>query len=166
MSTHISKVCSSTFFCLHNIKRIRKYLSVETAEILEHAFITNRVDYCNSLLYGLPMYQLNKLQRLRNAAARVVLMVPRLCHINLILLDLHWLPIRFRIQFKVTLFIFKALRGLAPQYLSNLLVVKSSYHNLRNSSDLLLSAPKGITKKTPGDRVCCCGSEVMECTAT
>ena len=109
MSTHISKVCSSTFFCLHNIKRIRKYLSVETAEILEHAFITNRVDYCNSLLYGLPMYQLNKLQRLRNAAARVVLMVPRLCHINLILLDLHWLPIRFRIQFKVTLFIFKAL---------------------------------------------------------
>ena len=88
MSTHISKVCSSAFLCLHNMKRIKKYLSVETAEILVYAFITSRVDYCNILLYGLPMHQLNKLhlQRVQNAAARV--MVPRLYHITPILLDL------------------------------------------------------------------------------
>ena len=54
MSTHISKLCGVAFYHLHNIKRIRKYLSRESTEMLVHAFITSRVDYCNSLLYGLP----------------------------------------------------------------------------------------------------------------
>ena len=72
MSTHISKLCGVAFYHLHNIKRIRKYLSRESTEMLVHAFITSRVDYCNSLLYGLPNYQLNKLQRVLNASARLV----------------------------------------------------------------------------------------------
>ena len=64
MSTHISKLCGVAFYHLHNIKRIRRYLSREsTPGMLVHAFITSSVDYCNSLLYGLPNYQLNNLQR-------------------------------------------------------------------------------------------------------
>ena len=64
MSTHISKLCSSAFFHLRNISRIRKFLSrVELIKSLVHAFVTSRVDYCNSLLYGLPASQLNKVQR-------------------------------------------------------------------------------------------------------
>ena len=55
------------FHYLCNIKRIRKYLSRESTEMLVQAFITSRVDYCNSLLYGLPNYQLNKLERVLNA---------------------------------------------------------------------------------------------------
>ena len=66
MSTHISKLCGVAFYHLRNIKRIRKYLPRKSAEMLIHAFITSRVDYCNSLLYGLPNYQLNKLQRVLN----------------------------------------------------------------------------------------------------
>ena len=54
MSTHISKLCSSAFFHLHNISRIRKFLSPAETKSLVHAFVTSRVDYCNSLLYGLP----------------------------------------------------------------------------------------------------------------
>ena len=52
MSTHISKLCGVAFYHLHNIKRIRKYLSRESTEMLVHAFITSLVDYCNSLLNG------------------------------------------------------------------------------------------------------------------
>ncbi|XP_068704868.1 uncharacterized protein [Montipora foliosa] len=76
MSTHISKLCGVAFYHLHNIKRIRKYLSRESTEMLVHAFITSRVDYCDSLLYGLPNYQLNKLQRVLNASARLRTFTP------------------------------------------------------------------------------------------
>ena len=63
MATHVTKTCSVAFFHLHNIRQIRKFLSHEATEILIHAFITSKVDYCNSLLYGLPAYQIAKLQR-------------------------------------------------------------------------------------------------------
>lgn len=62
MSMAITKTCSSAFFYLYNIRRIRKYLSKDNAVSLVHAFITSRIDYCNSLYYGLPNYQLHKLQ--------------------------------------------------------------------------------------------------------
>ena len=63
MSTHIRNLCSSAFFHLHNISSIRKFLSPVETKSLVHAFVTSRVDYCNSLLYGLPASQLNKVQR-------------------------------------------------------------------------------------------------------
>ena len=71
MSTHISKFCSAAFYHLHNISRIRKFLSLEVIKTLLHAFVTLRVDYCNGLLYGIPASQLNKVQRVLNAAARI-----------------------------------------------------------------------------------------------
>ena len=69
MSAHISKLCTSAFFHLHNISCIRKFLSPEETKTLVHAFVTYRIDYCNSLLYGLPASQLNKVQRVLNTAA-------------------------------------------------------------------------------------------------
>jgi hypothetical protein len=70
LTTHITKVCKACFFHLHNIRRIKKYLSRDNLLILVHAFITSRLDYCNSLFYGLPGKQISKLQRFKNAAAR------------------------------------------------------------------------------------------------
>ena len=78
MSTHISKLCSSAFFHLHNISRIRKFLSPVETKSLVHAFVTSRVDYCNSLLYGLPALQL-------------VCCAPRFSHITPLMYGLHWL---------------------------------------------------------------------------
>ena len=152
MSTHISKVCASSFYHLHNIKRIRKYLSVEATKTLVHALITSRVDYCNSLLFGLPDCQLNKLQRVLNVSARLIYKLPRFCHITPILCDLHWLPIRYRINFKIILLTFKAIHGLAPKYISDLVVIKSSMYNLRSADSLFLSVPHINTKRTLGDR--------------
>ena len=72
MNSHVNNTCSNAFYYLYNIRRIRKYLSRRSTETLIHAFVSSRVDYCNSLLYGLPAYQLNKLQRVQNAAARLI----------------------------------------------------------------------------------------------
>ena len=101
MSSHISKQCASAFYHLHNISRIRRFLSTDTTKALVHAFVTSRVDYCNSLLYGLPASHLNKVQRVLNAAARLVCRAPRHCRITPLLYELHWLPVRQRISFKI-----------------------------------------------------------------
>ena len=153
MSSHIRKLCtcSAAFYHLCNIRRIRN-LSQETAGSLVHAFITSRIDYCNSLLYGLPNNQLAKIQRVLNASARLVCIAPRLCHITPIMRDLHWLPTRARINFKVLLLTFKALHGLAPQYLQSLITVKTSCYNRRGSNALLLAKPSVKSEVTLGDR--------------
>ena len=153
MHEHITKTCSSSFFHIHNIRRIRKYLSRKTTESLVHAFVSSKLDFCNSLLYGLPDVHIAKLQRVQNAAARLVVGLPRFCHITPVLCDLHWLPIRYRIHFKKLLLTFKCLHGLAPKYLSDLLTVsKPSRYNLRNHMGTLLTPASVKFKVTLGDR--------------
>ena len=153
MHEHIKKTCGSSFYHLYNIRRIRKYLSRGSTETLIHAFIASKIDYCNSLLYGLPDIHVNKLQRVQNSAARIIVGLPRFCHITPVLFDLHWLPIRYRIHFKILLLTFKCLRGLAPKYLSDLVTVsKVSRYNLRNHKGIFLNPASGKCKKTLGDR--------------
>ena len=133
MLSHINKTCSSAFYYLHNMRRIRKYLSRSVTESLVHAFITSRIDYCNSLLYGLPNSHIMKLQRIQNAAARLVTGTPRFCHVTPLLFHLHWLPISYRIKFKILLLTFKCLYGQAPNYLIDLITIeKQSRYSLRS----------------------------------
>ena len=115
---HVNRSCKAAFSHLFNIRRIRKFLTHEIAQILINSFVTSRLDYCKSLYYGLPANQLNKLQRVQNAAARLICNVSRFDHITPTLKDLHWLPVKFRIDFKILLIVFKALHGLAPDYIS------------------------------------------------
>ena len=114
MNSHIEKVCSKAFRSLYNIRQIRKFLSEETTKILVHSFVASQIDYCNSLLYGLPQYQYDRLQRVLNAAARVVCLVPKFDHITPVLRRLHWLPVRYRVMFKILLLVYKALHVKAP----------------------------------------------------
>ena len=124
MLSHIKKTCSSAFYYLYNMRRIRKYLSRSVTESLVHAFITSRIDYCNSLLYGLPNSHIMKLQRIQNAAARLVTGTPRFCHVTPLLFHLHWLPISYRIKFKILLLTFKCSYGQAPNYLIDFITTK------------------------------------------
>ena len=81
MDVHITKTCSSASYYLYNIRDIRKYLSRSSSETLIHAFIKSRLDYCNSLLYGLPKYQLSKLSRYnlrRNDDCAALLTFPKI----------------------------------------------------------------------------------------
>ena len=134
------------------IHESQRFLSTDTTKALVHAFVTSRVDYCNSLLYGLPASHLNKVQRVLNAAARLVCRAPRYCRITPLLYELHWLPVRQRISFKILLFVFKAIHGFAPTYLKELVSIKrSGNYNLRSSSDdLLLATPTYRSSVTLG----------------
>ena len=78
---------------LKNISKIRIYLSRDATEILIHAYITSKLDNCNSLLYGLPIYMINKLQTIQNAAARIVTFRKKTDHITPVLRKLYWLPV-------------------------------------------------------------------------
>ena len=90
--TRINNICKTAFFHLFNIGRIRKFLSMECTNILENAFVASRLEYCNSLLYGLPNNQLHKLQRVQSAATRLICNVSRFDHITTSLYFLHWYP--------------------------------------------------------------------------
>ena len=107
MNSHINKVCNASFYYLHNIRRIRIHQSQDSSETLIHAFVSNRLDYRNSLLYGLPQLQIDKIQRVQNAAVRLIFEQPKFCHITPVLSQLHWLPIKYRIEFKILLMSFK-----------------------------------------------------------
>ena len=155
MAMHVTKTCSAAFFHLHNIRQIRKFLSHEATERLIHAFVTSKVDYCNSLLYGLPAYQIAKLQRVQNAAARLIFKESRFCHINPLLRQLHWLPVHYHIIFKILLIAFKAIHGLAPEYISCLVCIRSQgRYNLRSHEGIILDGlhTSCRTYKTLGDR--------------
>ena len=162
MDVHITKTCSSAFYYLYNIRHIRKkYLSRSSTETLIHAFITSGLDYCNNLLYGLPKYQLSKLQRVMNASARLVYCAPKSCHITPLPRELHWLPVCYRIEYKIILLTFKVLHGMAPDYLRHLIsVLPPSRYNLRRNDDYaaLLTFPKIRTKKTLADRSFSCAA--------
>ena len=88
MLPHVNSVCKSAFYHITNISRIRKFLSVECTEILMHAFVSSRLDYCNSLLHGSPKYVLQKLQRAQNAAAQLTKLSRKYNHITPHLMDL------------------------------------------------------------------------------
>ena len=109
------------------------------------------MDNCNSLLYGLPTYMMNKLQTIQNAAARFVTFTKKTEHITPVLCKLRWLPVQYRIIFEVLLLVYKGLNGLAPAYISELLHYRTSSRSLRSSSQRLLSIPKTCLK-TYGDR--------------
>ena len=87
---------------------------------LVHAFVTSRLDYCNSLLYGLPKYLISKLQRAENAVARLITNTRKYDHITPALYNLHWLSEFYRIYLKILIITFKAIYDMSPNYISNL----------------------------------------------
>ncbi|XP_061907768.1 uncharacterized protein LOC133652732, partial [Entelurus aequoreus] len=89
--SHIKSVTKTAFFHLRNIAKIRSILSTSDAEIIIHAFVTSRLDYCNVLFSGLPMSSIKRLQLVQNAAARLLTKTRKFDHITPILAHLHWL---------------------------------------------------------------------------
>ncbi len=129
--SHVSSICKTVFFYLKNISKLRPMLSMSNAEMLINAFMTSRLDYCNALLGGCSARSIDKLQMVQNAAARVLTRTRKYDRISPVLSTLHWLPIKHCIDFKILLITNKALNGLAPQYLSELL---SHYSSSSSSS--------------------------------
>ena len=142
MQRHISDVCRSCFLALRRISSIRPFLSTESTATLVHANITSRLDYCNSSLSGISSDQLSRLQRVQNSAARLVLKKRKREHITPLLNQLHWLPLTFRIKYKLSVLAFRHFDNTLPQYLSDRLIAYQPSRTLRSSSERLLTIPK------------------------
>ena len=150
MVPYVNAVCKSAFFHLRNISKIRKFLTPETTKATIHAFVTSKIDYCNCLLFGLPNYLLQRLQRVLNCAARVVYQSNKYDHITPLLMELHWLPVEQRINFKILLITYKALNGQAPTYITDLLCYYRPARPLRSSTQNLLRNPRYNLKNYGG----------------
>ena len=150
MKEHVAKVCQSCYFYISWVKRIRHILDLHTAKLIIQALVLSRLDYCNTLFLQLPDNTIKKLQRVMNTAARVVTQTPRDSSVTATLKDLHWLPVKQRIQFKTALLVYKSLHGLTPSYISDMLTWYSPSRTLRSSSEHLLTVKRSRTSY--GDR--------------
>ena len=142
---HVNNICRALSRSFHSIGRIRKYLSQADTERIVHAFVLSKLDYCNSLLYGLPSREIEKLQRLQNTAARLTVCMKKTDHITPVLKKLHWLPVKNRITFKLLLLTYKSLNGLAPVYINEPLYHYTPCRSLRSSDSNFLAIPKTTT---------------------
>ena len=106
------------FFQVRQLSPVVRSLSVDATKTLVLAFISNRLDYCKSLLYGITDNLFRRVQAAENAAARLITGVWQHEHITPVLKQLHWLPVRQRVHFKLAVIVFRALHGTAPSYLA------------------------------------------------
>ena len=151
LTYHINETCKKATNAIRSIGRIRKYITKENLKLLVNALVISRLDYCNSILYGLPKQDLDKLQRIQNTAARLITGTKRYEHIKPALRELHWLPVESRIIFKISLITFKIIHGLCPAYLSSLLQLYQPQRSLRSSSKLLFTVST-VNTATYGER--------------
>ncbi|MCJ8738156.1 hypothetical protein PDJAM_G00032410 [Pangasius djambal] len=140
-SSHIANLTRSCRFLLYNIRRIRPFLSTQATQVLVQSLVISRLDYCNSLLAGLPLSAIRLLQLIQNAAARLVFNLPKFSHTAPFLCSLHWLPVAARIRFKTLMLAYKAKNGPAPTYLKALITPHVAPCSLRSSSTARLVPP-------------------------
>lgn len=151
MESHVSKLRQCAYQQLRMVGRIRPCLTVDATKSLMRNLVLTRLDYCNALLTGIPAYLSKKLQLVQNNAARIVYRLRKYDHISPALISLHWLPMKFRPQYKLCLLTFKCVKGSGPIYLSNLLNLKEATRSLRSSRDsMLLQLPR--TSSRLGER--------------
>ena len=121
---------------MRNIGRVRPYLNQNALKSLVQATVISRLDYANVLLHGLTIQLLSKLQRVQNAAARMITGAGRSEHITPSLYHLHWLPVECRVKYKILLYTYKALNNTAPVYVCNLLSRHQPGRRLRSTESV------------------------------
>jgi len=154
LDNHISNVCSASYFYTKSLRRIRPYIDLSTAKSIASSIVGSRLDYANSILYGIPKRNILRLQRAQNALARVVT-ADHLASSHSLLSSLHWLPVQQRINYKLATMVYKSVNSSAPPYLSRLLRLYTPSRQLRSSEQYLLSTPRTHTTfGSRGFRVC------------
>jgi hypothetical protein len=151
MNEQVKAICKTCYYHLHNIAAMRDMLTRKATEKLMHAFITSRLDNCNSLLINVPSSAIQKLQRVQNTAARIVMRRNKRDSISDILKQLHWLPVKQRIIFKTMCLTHQCVYGSAPEYLKDLVRPYVPSRQLRSVGQQLLFQPSANTKLF-GDR--------------
>ena len=141
LEDHISAVVKGCYFHLRSLGKLRPSLTVKAATAIAVALVLSRLDYCNSCLWGLPDQQLKRLQMVMNTAARIVTRTKRNDHITPVLKELHWLPVKQRIDHKVLSLVYKCVNGTAPVYLQDIVQQHAPQRQLRSASQSRLRIP-------------------------
>ena len=120
---------------------ILSYLAIDASLIILHSLVSSMLDYCNSIFFGLPKTLPNRLQSCLKGAARLATHTKKHDYITPVLQQLHWLPIEHRISFKILSLVYKALHGIAPPYIHDLLHPYTPTRLLQSSEQDLLTVP-------------------------
>ena len=141
-SSHIYLQSAVHVLYIRDLRRIRRHLDLDSAKLLANALVSSRLDYCNSLLSGITETDLTKLQRVLNRLARVVTKSPPFTRSVPLLHSLHWLPVKYRVHFKICLLTYKALHEEQPVYLHSLIAISLPSRSLRSNRGITLSIPR------------------------
>ena len=117
MKVHASHIVKTSYMHIRKLRSIKKYLTTDAMKTLVQCFVISRLDYCNSLLYGISEASLDRLQKVQNAAARLILGLRKPDRVTEARKKLHWLPVCSRIEYKIAFITYKTLNGDGPQYL-------------------------------------------------
>ena len=147
---HITQICSSCRYHMRDLRRIRRHLNLNCAKSLAYALVASRLDYCNSLLYGVAGGDIDRLQNVQDELARIVTRSRPFSHAPPLRQSLHWLPIVSRINFKVILLTFKTLQTGQPSYIHNILFKATPSRALRSNQGPMLVIPR--VKTVTGSR--------------
>ena len=131
---HISQTCRACFYNIRDRRRLRKSLSFDLVKLIAVALVSSKLDYCNSLYHNMSEKDIARLQRVQYFLERVVRKALRFSHFVLILKRVHWLPVKFRIRFKICTITFRALRDNQPAYLADLHVRSKCSKYLRSTN--------------------------------
>jgi hypothetical protein len=149
MKAYITKTTASCLYHLRRLRQIRRRAGEDVTARLVQAFITSRLDYCNSLLAGLPRSSLDPLQRVQNAAAGLIFQLGPQDHVTPSLIQLHWLPVHYRVQFKLCSFMHSIHNGRSPAYLTDIVQAtstRSTRSGLRSAATTNYILPRLRTK--------------------
>ena len=142
----MKQICKSCFYHIRDLRRIRRHLSMDTAKMIANSLITSRLEYWNSLLFNVDDKYIKQLQRVQNSLARVVCKTSKFCHITPVLHSLHWLKIKYRIDFQIDTLVYKTHHTNQPVYLRELLSLSEKQgpvpKELESLFDLALLEPR------------------------
>ena len=141
---HVSNIVKASNYNIRALRHIRPMLDKTVANTIVCSIVSTRLDYCNSLLYGTSVRNIQRLQRIQNSIAHVVSGARKRDHIRPVLKDLHWLPVAQRIDYKVALLTHKISSTGQPVYLRSLMNEYKPTRQLRSEGQRLLARPSGM----------------------
>ena len=139
----VARTCQA-YFQLHKIAKVRQYLTTHACKTTVHTLVTSRLDYGKVALFGVNVRLIQKLQMVQHSAARLITRQRRrdYQHITPSLIALHWLPVRWRINYQILLLTYRALRDFAPAYIVDIISPYIPGRRLRSADNNLLTVPR------------------------
>ena len=162
MASQVSNICRSAYYHLARIAKIRASLTTSVCKSLIHGLVISRLDYGNAMLFLITDRLLHRLEMVQRSAARIVMQIRRgdRQSMTTILRQLHWLPIKRRIEYKILVLVHKALYGGTPEYLAALLQQYAPRRGLRSAGGLLLDVPR-VNLERFGRRAFACAGPTL-----